>query len=163
MTRKHRLVQQIRALDRIAGPGGWRWVQLADVANALGMPAPELLRRFVDATPALGIWTGGGVYLELVPSPNDILVELPSDDVISIDYNETDQFLAIVGPVRVPIGWALKVAQLVEQGFSATNTIEFIGYNSVDELPQDLLWTSTVDLDNGHFRAGYALSAKEEV
>lgn len=154
----HKLVQQVRSLDHVAGPGDWRWVRLEDVTNAIGTSAPELLTRFVDAGPSLGLWTDNGAYLVLRPTADGIYIELPSDDVVEISYDETDQFLAIVGPVRVPFGWALEVARLIEQGFSATNTVEFVNYSSVDELPrQDLLWISTVDLGAGHFRAGYAL------
>lgn len=150
---------RIRSVNHIAGPGGWRWVQLSDVADVIGTSAPELLRRFVDVGPTLGIWTAGGAYLVLVPSPDGISVELPSGDGVEINYDETDQFLAIVGPVRVPFGWALEVAKLVEQGFSATNTVEYVGYDSADELPQQdhLLWVSALDLSSGRYRAGYAV------
>lgn len=150
---------RIRSLNHISGPGGWRWVRLADVANAIGTSAPELLMRFVDVGPTLGLWTDDGVYLVLVPSADGISAELPNGDWVDFDYDEIDQFLAIVGPARVPFGWALEVAQLIEEGYGMTNVVEYIGYSSIDELPQQdhLLWISTVDLTSGHFRAGYAL------
>lgn len=152
------MVQQIRSVNHIAGPGGWRWVQLEDVANAIGTSAPELLRRFVDAGPTLGIWTAGGAYLVLVPSTDGISAELPNGDWVDFGFFETNEFLEIVGPVRVPLGWALEVAKLVERGYDMTNTVEFVNYNSSDELPQqDLLWISVLDLASGRFRAGYAV------
>ena len=155
------MVHQVRSLNHIAGPGGWRWVQLSDVADVIGTSAPELLRRFVDVGPTLGIWTAGGAYLVLVPSPDGISVELPSGDGVEIAYEETEKFLEIVGNIRVPLGWALEVATLVERGYDMTNTVEYVGYNSVDELPQPdhLLWVSVLDLASGRFRAGYAVRA----
>lgn len=164
MTRK--LVQQVRSLHHVAGPGGWRWVLLSDVADVIGMSAPELLRRFVDTGPTLGVWAeADSVYITLSPTADGILIELPSGDVADIGYDadEIGEFLEIVGPVRVPLGWALEVAQLVKQGYVMTNTTEYINYNSVDELPQqDLLWIRTLDLGAGHFRVGYAARAPRD-
>lgn len=152
---------QIRSLRHVPGPGGWRWVQLDDVSRALGFPASELLERFMGSSMTLGLWLGGTDYIATrAIAGGTFVAELRTEgtqiDEIEVPLSADDvgEFLRIVGPVWVPLGWALEIARLIESGAERIEVVEYYGTYDPEEASDDPLWVWRMRDD---YRVAYAV------